>query len=562
MTSTIADSSGSARMQQNWVIDRLSDWLLIIGTPLISLVLVVATASRFGAEILLVIFGALNVGHHLPTFIRIYGDKDLLRRFRWSLLLGPVLPFSLAMSVVLYVVLNGYDMSNILYLMLFLILWDPWHFLRQHFGFMRIYDRNNQVRRKVSWRMDFMITCVWFVYIMVAALDWLPDLLYDSYRLHGSPILFLFDNGVYDIVQLLGCIAAVAGTVVYLGYLAWCRANGYFVSPAKVMLLIFTYGVMYLTYVPNPLMTGLYPGWNFILGFAVIGVVHVTQYLAIVWKYNRGLSGREGAARSGIFQKFFSRGGWNLASIYVIVCVMYGAFLAFSPPKVFSLQSVSDSVYMAKRLFLGTIFALGFTSGLMHYYFDGFIWMIRHKENQEFLGMRPIEKKAPADSWWEDISRSTARAVFFRHCLYFALPILLLSASFWMRKGDPIRSESIGHAITASSVTAAEAAILAMEDQLEIESAMISIRPRSKHYTYQADLLYTNSLARVWVADQLGTTSDLLREERSRSLAEAIASLERALEIGPPYGHAEDPEMSRTNVEGRLLEWRLELQQI
>jgi hypothetical protein len=75
-------------------------------------------------------------------------------------------------------------------------------------------------------------------------------------------------------------------------------------------------------------------------------------------------------------------------------------------------------------------------------------------------------------------------------------------------------------------------------------------------------LLYTNSLARVWVADQLGTTSDLLREERSRSLAEAIASLERALEIGPPYGHAEDPEMSRNNVEGRLLEWRLELQQI
>ena len=99
MTSTIAGSSGSARMQQNWVIDRLSDWLLIIGTPLISLVLVVATASRFGAEILLVIFGALNVGHHLPTFIRIYGDKDLLRRFRWSLLLGPVLPFSLATGI-------------------------------------------------------------------------------------------------------------------------------------------------------------------------------------------------------------------------------------------------------------------------------------------------------------------------------------------------------------------------------------------------------------------------------------------------------------------------------
>jgi hypothetical protein len=33
------------------------------------------------------------------------------------------------------------------------------------------------------------------------------------------------------------------------------------------------------------------------MGFATIGMVHVTQYLAIVWKYNRGLARRPGAAR-------------------------------------------------------------------------------------------------------------------------------------------------------------------------------------------------------------------------------------------------------------------------
>ena len=571
MTSAIADSSGSARMQQNWVIDPLSDGLFIIAAPLIALAWAVAVASWFGAEIVLVLFGAFNVGHHLPTFIRIYGDKDLLQRFRWSLLLGPVLPFSLAMCVVSYVVFSGYEMSNVLYLMLFLIIWDPWHFLRQHFGFMRIYDRNNQVRRKVSSNMDFMICCTWFVYIMVAALDWLPDLLYDTYRLHGFPILFLFDNGVYDVVQLLSCIAALAGTVAYLGYLAWCRANGYFVSPAKVMLLVCTFGVMYLTYVPNPLITGLFPEWNFVLGFAVIGVMHVTQYLAITWKYNRGLSGRKGAARPGIFQELFSRGGWNVGCTFVIVCLMYGIFLGFPPPKLFSLQSVSDSVHMAGRLFLGVIFALGFTSALMHYYYDGFIWKVRHKENQQYLGMVPTESKvgmvpteskARAQSWWEGISRSTARGVFFRQCLYFALPILLLSATFWILKDDSIRSAPIGHVVAASSPAEAGVAILAMEDRLEVESAMIRIRPRSKHYTYQADLLYMIGSTRLSVAEQSGTTSDLLRAERRRLLAEAIVSLERALELGPPYGHVEDPEMSRKDVEARLLEWPLEFQEI
>ena len=59
-----------------------------------------------------------------------------------------------------------------------------------------------------------------------------------------------------------------------------------------------------------------------------------------------------------------------------------------------------------------------------------------------------------------------------------------------------------------------------------------------------------------------GTASDLMREERRRPLAEAIASLERALKFGPPYGHAEDPEMSRKNIEERLLEWHIELQEI
>ena len=62
-----------------------------------------------------------------------------------------------------------------------------------------------------------------------------------------------------------------------------------------------------------------------------------------------------------------------------------------------------------------------------------------------------------------------------------------------------------------------------------------------------------------WVGEQLGTTSEPLREERRRSLTAAIASMDRALELGPPYGHLEDPEMSRKVIEERLLEWRLEL---
>jgi hypothetical protein len=158
-------------------------------------------------------------------------------------------------------------------------------------------------------------------------------------------------------------------------------------------------------------------------------------------------------------------------------------------------------------------------------------------------------------------SRLTARGAFFRQFLRFVPLILLLSASYWILQNDPIRREPIGHFIAASNPTATNAAILAMEDQMEVESAMIRIRPRSKHLTYQADLFYMIGVARMWAGEQRGTASDLLREEKRPSLVDAIASMERALELGPPYGHLEDPEMSSEDIELRMSEWRLELQE-
>ncbi len=247
---------------------------------------------------------------------------------------------------------------------------------------------------------------------------------------------------------------------------------------------------------------------------------------------------------------------------FVLPIFLYGCFLAFPSTILASRKYVGHSVQMGAKWFEGVVFALGFTSTLLHYYYDGFIWKIRHKENQQFLGILPTESQAPVQSWWEGTSRSTALGAFVRQCLYFVPPILLLSVTFWIFKEDSIRSKPIGHAVTASSLAAAEASISAMEGQLEVESAMIQIRPRAKHFTYQADLLYMTGLAKAWVAEERGATGEGLREERLQSLADAVASMERALELGPPYGHPEDAEMSPDDIEERLIEWRLEMQEI
>jgi hypothetical protein len=560
MASSAAQPVGPTRLRQNWVIDPVSDGLLILLAPLISLVWAFAFALWFGPALVFAIFAVANVAHHLPTFIRIYGDRDLLRRYRWTLLLGPVLPFSLAMCVVAYVVLGGHPINDLLYLAMILLVWDPWHFLMQHYGFMRIYDRNNQARHELAARMDLMICATWFVYIMLAALDWLPDLLYDSYRFHGLPLLRLFDAGVYPALQQLSFAAALAASVAYLGYLAWCRIQGFFVSLPKLLLLCTTFGVMSFTYVPNPLIRRLMPDWNFALGFAVLGMVHVTQYGAIVWKYNRVLSRREGAARPGLFQKVFARGGWLAAGGFVLVCGVYGFVLANG----FGAASAGHATGSAARWLVGTLFALGFTSTLLHYYFDGFIWKMRHKENQENLELLAPGGAPPSrsSSWWEGVAGSTPLRALLRQGLYFVPPILLLSLSFWTLEADPVRSAPIGHVMSLTSRSEAKAVLPVLEERLEVERTMTRIRPRSKHYTYEADLAYMLSVARAWLAGKPGAASETLAAERRRLLSEAVASLERALELGPPYGHPEDPGMGRRDVELRLQEWRQELQEL
>ncbi|MDE0736379.1 MAG: hypothetical protein OSB47_11190, partial [Pirellulaceae bacterium] len=91
-------------------------------------------AVRQGIAAVLSIFVIFNVAHHLPTFMRIYGDRDLVRRFRWSLLLGPVVPLAASFMLASYVISRDIDIGFILYINLILMLWDPWHFLMQHYG--------------------------------------------------------------------------------------------------------------------------------------------------------------------------------------------------------------------------------------------------------------------------------------------------------------------------------------------------------------------------------------------------------------------------------------------
>src|SRR4029079_5555885 len=117
-------------------------------------------------------------------------------RYRWSVLLAPVTPRAFSAAVLTYINYRGLPVEYFLYLYIMLALWDPWHFLRQHYGFMRVYDRGNEAPKSLASRMALTLCSAWFVYIMLASGAWLAGTLQDMYSTANIPAILAIAPGV------------------------------------------------------------------------------------------------------------------------------------------------------------------------------------------------------------------------------------------------------------------------------------------------------------------------------------------------------------------------------
>ncbi len=125
--------------------------MLIIAAPLLVLAIALIAFRTLPAasatSLIIVSHVVLTVAHHLPTFIRIYGDVGAVQALPLELPARPGDSADHSRPAVLgYINYRGLPVEYFLYLYIMLALWDPWHFLRQHYGFMRIYDRGNEAR--------------------------------------------------------------------------------------------------------------------------------------------------------------------------------------------------------------------------------------------------------------------------------------------------------------------------------------------------------------------------------------------------------------------------------
>lgn len=560
LTAAPAPQAARQSSRQNWVLDPAQDLGAIILAPLLVLAVALLAFATLGAvaatALIVTTHIVMTVAHHLPTFIRIYGDLELFRRHRTTFLIAPMLPFSLSMAAGVWLITHDLPIENLLYVFLLAVIWDPWHFLMQHYGFMRIYDRHNAAPRAIAARMDLLLCASWFTAIMLAASEWLAGLLEDLYQSVGLPLLLAFPPQVIGALQQIGWFVALAATAAYAVYLLWCKRHHYFISRSKLALFASSFGVMLLTYTPNALIEKLAPGWTFKAGFAAVGIVHMTQYLAIVWRYNRGLAAQPRRARAGGFQRLHARGGWIIGIAYVALCLGYGELLTTS----------WDS-----RWLMALLISLGLTSTLMHYYFDGFIWKLRQPDNRGPLAMPALANAQSSDKGKREEKRAGAPRVMLRQLAYFGIPLGALSigaVSVWQgAQGDYLahllqaqRHSQAGQAQQASSE--AQSAFALMNEQLPIERRMVELRPSADREAKLALLIYNQSRLEHLVLPTLAhRTPDAagLAEHREH-VREAVNWLRRAIDSGEPLAHAGRPQMNADGGRRLLAAWLREIE--
>lgn len=339
---------------RRWIISSRVDLLLILLTPLLAIPAVMMLSSDIvgiqASTISLIVAAFFATGHHLPGLIRAYGDRELFQRFKLRFLLAPPLVF------LAYFPLYEYHFD--LYRLIILV-WATWHGFMQLYGFVRIYDAKVGSTARATANWDWLVCLCGFATARLFRPEQVSYTL-DHWYSAGGPVM---SSGMVSVLR--GTALAVCA-VVLIGFtvnyaIQWRR--GPKPNPLKLLMLASGIGTWWIAmcFVKE-----------LILGIALFDICHDVQYLAIVWLYNcRRVNSN--ADLNGFMRYLFRRG---MVLLYLGLITAYGAIGLVGP-------LVANGT--VSRFF----YAVLFTSTILHYYYDGFIWRVREPVNQAGLGLTP-----------------------------------------------------------------------------------------------------------------------------------------------------------------------------
>ena len=390
----------------NWIISRRMDLAWFIGGALAGYALFFVHAGlgwdMVGIWFLWVVL--LDSPHFFGTFSRTYLDKQEFKQRR-RLLLGSLLWFLVGPATILlaYGLHEGGVVAYRVPWQLFLVffgLWAYWHIVRQHYGFLRLYQKKNGDGDPLDARLDSALLYAGLLLPFLAFLVRHPETraqLGLSAEVPAYPALVgdgrlasALDFGYLQALAWERVVIALTAALVGMLALAFAARQvarlraGQAVNGPKVLFLLAVVPLhVYVCFSPAVLTASL-------LAFAAfVTIFHDLQYHAIIWFHHRNRY-----HRAGVDPKQF---GWA-PKISKNLFVYAGCAIGFA--LVFRLLGCTLNVHPGCAPFLITseitLFGdlqtdallkaalLGFP--LHHYFVDQFIWKTsKSKELQEDL---------------------------------------------------------------------------------------------------------------------------------------------------------------------------------
>ena len=357
-----------------WILSGVRDLLLFVGTPALILPVVLIAEHYFPANnlyLLVAAFGAL--GHHLPGMMRAYGDRALFQRFKTRFILSPIVLVGTcfafaAIDPELYAItLMAYG-------------WGVWHGLMQTHGFLRIYDAKVGSLARRTARLDQWMCITWFGAGILFAQSRVHYIL-EAFYYAGGPLVPV--AAIETARMVWGALTGVV-TLAFLANLVQCWRTGHSPSPVKLLLLVST--ISFWLYACLGVK-------NLLVGIILFELFHDVQYLSIVWLFNRKRATTHPEQVGRATRMIFGR-GQSLAFLYVGLVMAYGSlyFVELLLGRFNPVGAAGDSTPL-----YGAILA---ASGLLHFYYDGFIWKVKEKGTRESLGLAGGQEVAAPKLGW------------------------------------------------------------------------------------------------------------------------------------------------------------------
>jgi len=378
-----------------WIVGRKVDLSAFIGGALAGY-LVYFMHAGLGWDMLLIyilFITFLDTPHFFGTYLRTYLDKQEFRARR-RLLLGsllwiPVGPFILLICYLLFTAGVAHYMAPFEAFVLAVGIWAYWHVVRQHYGFMRLYQVKNgetglRDRRADGLLMHFGLMLPFFVFVIrhsesrqafglsatIPAMPSIKELGGISGILSGSWV----GRVAWEHVAIGACTVALAcliGAFIWRQYCKWRQGDS--LNVPKILLfgavlplhIVVCYSQSTLT---APLITFS----------AFVTIYHDIQYHVLVYCHQRNRFRDAATARASGIAAVFSKNVFIFAGTAVAfgltVRCLGCSIQVFNGAQCFTPSIVANAHLfgsVSTDTLLGAFF-LGFPCH--HYFVDQFIW--------------------------------------------------------------------------------------------------------------------------------------------------------------------------------------------